>query len=1093
MRPVRTGIPWTGILGGLALLGAVPHSLGSPKSISAASDASARQGDDAADDNDPDAKEFRGKLAEMLKRTEKSAKLLREQISESQSAPFLPELYLQLAELLSQRSNALYYIQQEKLKGGVVNSLKDRLMDPVVAAQKEGIDVYRMLLKDFPNFGKRAQVMYRLTLALKSIDETQEFYRNASTLLKEFPQTEEAMKVRLLLGQHFFERQDYRMALDFYERVAPTAPPYERNLAKYKIGLIHLAQEKYKEALGEFEQVIRDDKLTEQDNPYEISLKSRKRRSDLKREALIDSIRAYTQVFAENPDPLTYYSNIAPTEFHYQETIEKLALRYIFLKRYAYAVNLLRALSERTADPQKILNIYQEVLLMIPVKERIGIPVQEIQFVLERYDEWSNAFSVPRPTLALAQTFFEKQVRDLGTTAHDLAKTEKDTARRTLLLQRASEFYLLYLGFFKQTADSEKMGANLGDVYFLLGEYPRSGEYYLRTFQGEFGKVPPAQKQPLIENAILSLQKKKKEYSFYEVLRNRGMLIKAVKSYMAFDPKKKNDPGTVFLLIKSEYEQGFLPESLDKLYEFIKAFPRTAQARDASELILDYFNTKSDFTAISFWADRIGSVRGLDPAYRKRLTLLAKQSKSRLLEEKIKEAKGYSEFAVGKSYLNAALASADTGFTTLALREALAKSKAERDFRTFFKAAAALAEKEKDLEKRTSIGRSISQEYRKLTRYYESVDASRRIQNDAAYPAKTRVAALEDEINTLLVLRDMQGLSAGVRSELFQSVSPEVKSRIRSQLADRLDSPAPIPSELVRVLMSLGLTDDALLSLYHAQYRIGSSDRGRVAAEVKARCSNESSQAVCRWDRAAALESRREAFLRTVARAQTDLATIEQISQAFMNLLSSYTALEKSGDAQLEILLALRIHTIYRGLGDYLSRAAKAMPDLGPVLVQKAKESYSSGSVYLQRCGLVARSSSQILPSARFCAKGTSAEFSEFLKWPNVSISSPSRSDPGGDRFERLQAAIFIEKGEDEALTSLAREYYSSGYYHHSAAVSSYGLSRQKSSEAEYKAILGCSLLELGLFNEAAFHLKSAKSAGGMRENCTQRLRAVGT
>src|SRR4051812_28953234 len=102
--------------------------------------------------------EFRRKLAEMLRRAEKSEKILRQQIVESQTAPFLPDLYLQLAQLLSDKSNTLYYIQMEKSKDATL-SASEKQLSPVVAAQKEAIGVYRQMLHDFPAFPKRRDIL----------------------------------------------------------------------------------------------------------------------------------------------------------------------------------------------------------------------------------------------------------------------------------------------------------------------------------------------------------------------------------------------------------------------------------------------------------------------------------------------------------------------------------------------------------------------------------------------------------------------------------------------------------------------------------------------------------------------------------------------------------------------------------------------------------------------------------------------------------------------------------------------------------------------------------------------------------------------
>ena len=86
---------------------------------------------------------------------------------------------------------------------------------------------------------------------------------------------EEAMGSRLLLGQTFFDSQNYRGAQEVLQPITASKFPYERNLAKYRIGLIYIAQEKFREALTQFEAVIRDNELKEQDNPYNVSLKTK--------------------------------------------------------------------------------------------------------------------------------------------------------------------------------------------------------------------------------------------------------------------------------------------------------------------------------------------------------------------------------------------------------------------------------------------------------------------------------------------------------------------------------------------------------------------------------------------------------------------------------------------------------------------------------------------------------------------------------------------------------------------------------------------------------------------------------------------------
>src|SRR5206468_12811216 len=111
---------------------------------------------------------------------------------ESQIAPFLPDLYVQLGDLLSQKALTLYYIQMER-DGGKIDTGQKSTQEsvPVVQATKEAVEIYRLVLHDFPTYAKRSEVAYKLALSLKSIDETAEFVSVASRLIKEHPGTEE--------------------------------------------------------------------------------------------------------------------------------------------------------------------------------------------------------------------------------------------------------------------------------------------------------------------------------------------------------------------------------------------------------------------------------------------------------------------------------------------------------------------------------------------------------------------------------------------------------------------------------------------------------------------------------------------------------------------------------------------------------------------------------------------------------------------------------------------------------------------------------------------------------------------------------------
>jgi tetratricopeptide (TPR) repeat protein len=241
----------------------------------------------ATKSSDSDA-EFHRKLLSMLDKTEKSLKIIREQIVTNQSAPFLADLYMQLGDLLTEKSSVLYYLQMQGERRTEEKTAATQKFSPVVVTAQEAIAIYEQILKEFPKFDKRDKVLYRLAVSQKSIDESAAFVKTAEQLIKDYPNTKETIQVRLLLGQHYYDMQALEDSLAQLEIVKKESYPYERNAAKYRVGLIDILKEKHADALKMFEQVALDDELKEDQNPAELSLKSKSAKTNLKREALID-------------------------------------------------------------------------------------------------------------------------------------------------------------------------------------------------------------------------------------------------------------------------------------------------------------------------------------------------------------------------------------------------------------------------------------------------------------------------------------------------------------------------------------------------------------------------------------------------------------------------------------------------------------------------------------------------------------------------------------------------------------------------------------------------------------------------------------
>ncbi len=1043
--------------------------------------------------------QFRQGLSQMLERVDKSIKTLSAQITESLSAPFLPELYLELAELQSQKSTTLYYIQMEVTQGESAPS--DPAFAPVTAAQKEAITTYKMILHDFPRFAKRPTVLFNLALAAKSIDETRDFMLHAGMVLKQYPQSEEAFKCKLLIGQFYLDQKDFSGALNYFLPLTQSSFVYERNVARHKAGLSLIAVERFKEALHFFELVATDRELKPQDNPYEVSLTQKTVKNDLKRQALLDSVVAYTYVFPKNPDPVAYYARVAGSAALFQEVLEKLVLRYIAQKHYATALPLLRKLGELAFNPQKSLTIYRDVLTAIEPADRVRIPVAEMRSLLSKYAEWVQFYQIPPQVQAAANHFLENEVRELGTKAHELARLSHQPSA---LLERARDFYLLYLDYFFEPVQRMNIANDLAQVYFQQKDYLACGQRYLQLFSGQYGTA--SGRESLLQNAILCLSQKA-EMPYYENLRLHGLLIKSIGEYFVFNPQKRSDPQLNLALLKANYEQGFFPETLEQLYRFIGQFSRQPQAADAAELILDYYNTRQDFPALQAAAKRLERTHWSSSSFRAKLAKIEKMASSKGLQESIRKSAGFDDFSQGKSYLEAALKSDNVTLRNQILKEALVKSKRERDIQTFLSSASAIAQKERDPEQKSEILRSVVQEHLQMTQFSVGLERLAGIYQDPGLPERQKAEAFQQAVGVALALRSAVAFNRLMsQTERWSALSPDLKHRVSQFLADSLAAPFPLDSAAKGLLARAELDPELLLAAALAENSLPASLRARVASVTRTTCSQNPGAAVCQWSRFVRLErSERLNFLNQVRQAAAEPSAIEAQAKIFAQLTNQLKALEGVASPQVALAVSLRSAEAFAEFGQFLKRVSQKHPELQAVLSQKVKETQNDETAYRAKCQQLA-SSSAILAgtlAARSCQAGTQQALGAALFARSQSAGQlgggGESSDhdlpqaPGGGEALKLQKELFGEtKPQGSTLLKMIHFYYDQRDYHFAAAAADIGQGSFPAQKDEFQALLGCSVMHLGFLEEAAFHLKSASGASDPQKRaCESQLKGL--
>ncbi len=1028
--------------------------------------------------------QFLPRLEVMQANIEKSVKVIREQITANQTAPFIADLYMQLGDLLTQNANAYYYIFMERAKNS--DSLDTAAVGkstPIVNAQKEAAAIYQRVLDTFPDFEKRVEVQHRLTLLYHDLQMDASMKQIGHQLMKEFPKHKQSMQVRVLIGQTVFREGEYEQARTYFIPASKSDFPYERNSAKLQLGLLEIQEERFQRALDYFKEVVTDDTLVEVADEREQFLSGQVVQDNLKREALTSSVRAYTEVYKKKADPLKYYSDIAPTEELFIFAIEKLSARYIFIERYAEAVELLRVLSESMSDPQKIVNIYKDALRLVPLNQRVHLPPDEVQFVIDKFVDWRASYNIDRSTLKAATIFFERQLRDIATRSHDLGKAGDLTDYKREYLEKSDRLYTLYLAVFPRTPYTLKMAINLGDVHYRLGNFLKSGEYYVRAFRGEFG---PSKSQPsLLKNAMIALQKDEEE-SFYDQMRGRGLLISSIHSLFKLDPRLRQTDRPNFLLAKAYYDLGYYRQGLSSLYEFIQKFPKSKLSADAGELILDYFNIRDDLPNLNRWADRLLALKNPNPQFNSRVKAIKLASATRQLDQQILKKGSYDAFSEGRSYLSMAVEMKGTAMADMALSRALNMSKEEGDIDTFLKTAKAMAAN--DPQKSVVILQSMASEAYRVGRFSEAISYWQEIARLPNADAGAKREAVASALTTAALLRDYP-----LVAQLSGRGAVELPPGLRTQILGSLDEPVRYSPELLESFLQKDLTDVEFSQLAKNHFSFPQPLRGKVSSLLQAKCKSNPQQQACQWHTLASLSQRAAAFRESIRKTPASFDYMEREAQSFSTLLESFQRLQGTSDPVVAVVVSLRISALYNHFADFLGRVAQKAPEVAELLNSKIDESRKVAQQVLRGCRDIISQSGLVSPVNAYCNAGKEPSLVQATRWPEGSLArQPSSKRPARNKdVLDAQKSIFKSEGDDSAehLLELSYQYYKSGHWPQAVASASHGISQFGSQEGAFKEILGCSLGEMNFLNEANYHLDQAEPRYSLQRQCQSKIR----
>lgn len=566
-------------------------------------------------------KKFVAKLKEDKKKTEMAIISTKALIGKSRNRPYLPDLYLRLAELYVEKSRLVYFIgknqpsaEDESLRTLEVKTLKS-----------QAIEIYQRILGNFPDYPDRDKVLFFMAHEYREMGRKAGMLMQYREIVDKYRNSSYAPESHLLLGDHYFnEKQDVRTARRHYEAVLGYANSSASATARYKLAWCYINESEFKKAIKLLEDAVMQSGIESPDiDTY--------RQVDIKLESLVDMAFCYTEAYnaASPTEAIEYFKRYSWSRPVYALVLEKLGYRYFIKKRWPHAVEIYRELSTLNHDAETLLEYAGYIFQCVKTMRNFQDADKDMEYIVKALKKVKYSIHLKDEEKIKHIKDFELYARDIATHLHQKARIQK----KSEIFERAAHSYELYLDFFKESPVLKEMKLNYAEALFASEQYLEAGKVYEEIVASNMLKTKK-DKQEKLYSAILSYYsglKKKDEMNNYETVFARDGLKTCGMQFIKTYPSSAKVPEIMFNVAWIYYDEGKYDQAITEFSKFVDRYPRGKEAKVAVHLILDSYNLKEDMNGLVKYGKKVMENRGIDYKLRKEVAQIVENSETKMV------------------------------------------------------------------------------------------------------------------------------------------------------------------------------------------------------------------------------------------------------------------------------------------------------------------------------------------------------------------------------------------------------------------------------------------------------------------------------
>lgn len=541
------------------------------------------------------------------------------------SAPYVPDLYMRLAELYAEQSRYQYMIAYEsdpKRRRAIVSI-------PAKLLKEQAVQLYDRLSREFPDYQDLDKALFFKGHELRELGSYDEMIATFERLVRDYPKSSFRHQALIVLGDYHFDRSSFPRAEDNYRKVLADPEGAQHAMARYKLAWSRQNQDDCKAALGYFEAAARTAVPAGQGGK---AAGQGGRKLDVRREALVDSGYCFTEV-RKADDAVPFYRSLAESRTVYMAALSRLARRYHSKGQFKAAAPLYREILEVDPGHEDGLEFVQRFYEGLQKSPSPGTVDRDVDIIVRVTELRYFSPQTPEATRKAMVHDFEVYARDLATKAQLQAKDSGDGR----MLDQVATAYERYLSFFRDVTKSKEaqaIEANLADVLFAAKRYIPAGRAYEAVAAGK-GASDAERKGSLFSASAAYAQalKQQKQLNSYEQVAARAGLYRAGRDYIARYPGADNLPELKFNIANSLYDEGNFREAIVRFTSLAEQYPEKKEGQVAAQLALDSYRLMYDMEGLARAGQRfLADARLKDEGVRKKISDVVAAAQQRQLD-----------------------------------------------------------------------------------------------------------------------------------------------------------------------------------------------------------------------------------------------------------------------------------------------------------------------------------------------------------------------------------------------------------------------------------------------------------------------------